>query len=106
MSWWNKFFDQARGLFGKSRKSPFTSNACEHGFVVNLRGEHVSYDHVVVAELKQENANRVSLFYSLMKEHEIRPCGLSKYCIGAIALYPELKYNSFKEKIILIDKLI
>lgn len=76
------------------------------GLAFEFNGKDVSYNHVVVAELKQENANRVSLFYSLMKEHEIRPCGLSKYCIGAIALYPELKYNSFKEKIILIDKLI
>jgi hypothetical protein len=76
------------------------------GLAFEFNGKDVSYDHVVVAELKQENANRVSLFYSLMKEHEIRPSGMSKYCIGAIALYPALKYNSFKEKIILIDKLI
>ncbi len=69
-------------------------------------GKKISYDHVVIAELKQENANRSSLFYSIMKKNGIRPNGMSKYCVGTVALYPELKYNSFKEKILLIDKLI
>ncbi len=64
-----------------------------------------SLEHVVIAELKQEKANRESVFYSLMKKSGIRPSGLSKYCIGAVALYPNLKYNNFKEKLILIDKL-
>jgi len=64
-----------------------------------------SLEHVVIAELKQEKANRESVFYALMKKNGIRPSGLSKYCIGAVALNPNLKYNNFKEKLILIDKL-
>lgn len=63
------------------------------------------YDHIVIAELKQENVNRESLFYSLMKKHEIRPSGMSKYCVGVISLFAELKYNVFKEKLLLIEKL-
>jgi hypothetical protein len=63
------------------------------------------FDHLVVAELKQENVNRNSLFYSLMKEHHIRPNSISKYCVGGIALNPELKANNFKDKVLLIDKL-
>ena len=69
-------------------------------------GVKKSYDHIVIAELKQENANRESLFYSLMKKNGIRPNGMSKYCVGAVALYPKQKYNNFKEKILLIDKLV
>lgn len=64
-----------------------------------------AFDHLVVAELKQENVNRKSLFYSLMKEHHVRPNSISKYCVGGIALNPELKGNNFKNKILLIDKL-
>lgn len=69
-------------------------------------GNEINYEHVVIAELKQENANRNSLFYSIMKKNGIRPNGMSKYCVGTVALYPDQKYNNFKEKILLIDKLI
>lgn len=63
------------------------------------------YNHVVIAELKQENINRKSLFYETMKKNIIRPNGFSKYCIGAITLDPDLKYNNFKSNILLLDKL-
>lgn len=63
------------------------------------------FDHLVVAELKQENVNRKSLFYTLMKENGIRPNSMSKYCVGGITLNPNLKSNNFKDKILNIDKL-
>lgn len=66
--------------------------------------EH-QYDHVVIAELKQDGVNRNSLFYRLMKENGVRPTGMSKYCLGAMSLDSELKYNNFKPKKLLIDKL-
>ena len=65
----------------------------------------IVYDHVVIAELKQGNVNRGSAFYALMKENQIRPYSISKYCVGAVSLNPNLKYNNFKEKLLLIDKL-
>jgi hypothetical protein len=65
----------------------------------------VVYDHLVIAELKQENVNRNSRFYSLMKENGISPYSISKYCVGAVSLNPTLKYNNFKDKLLLIDKL-
>ncbi len=65
----------------------------------------VVYDHLVIAELKQENVNRNSIFYSMMKENGIAPYSVSKYCVGAVSLNPELKYNNFKSKLLLIDKL-
>jgi hypothetical protein len=65
----------------------------------------VSHDHIVIAELKQEYEDRDSSFYSAMRRHDIRPNSISKYCVGAVGLYPELKYNNFKRKLILINKL-
>lgn len=64
------------------------------------------FDHIVIAELKQEREDRSSLFYRLMKTNGIRSNGMSKYCVGAATLFPTLKSNNFKEKILLIDKLI
>jgi hypothetical protein len=63
-----------------------------------------SYDFIVVAELKQENADRKSLFYSLMKENNVRPNSFSKYCVGVMA-FNDLKSNNFKTQKLLIDKL-
>ena len=63
-----------------------------------------AFEHVVIAELKQENVNRNSLFYNLMKSHGVRANSMSKYCVGGLTLNPELKANNFKDKILLIDK--
>jgi hypothetical protein len=63
------------------------------------------FDHIVIAELKQERLNRNSLFFRLMKQQGIRPGGFSKYCIGAITLDSNLKYNRFKQHQLLLDKL-
>ena len=64
-----------------------------------------SYPHIVIAELKQENVNRNSLFYQLMKKNLVRPNGFSKYCVGTAALNPSLKSNNFKDKLLLLEKL-
>lgn len=64
-----------------------------------------TFDHVVIAELKQERFDTNSPFYRLMKKNYVRPSGFSKYCIGAISLNAALKYNNFKEKLLLMDKL-
>ncbi|MFT4600821.1 MAG: hypothetical protein ACI857_000998 [Arenicella sp.] len=69
-------------------------------------GEHKEdFPHIVIAELKQENVNRNSLFFQLMKKNSVRPNGFSKYCVGTAKLNPLLKSNNFKEKLLLIDKL-
>ena len=69
------------------------------------KNKELTYDDIVIAELKQENVNRNSLFYRIMKSNGIRPNSMSKYCVGAMQLFPELKGNNFKDKIRMIDKL-
>lgn len=63
---------------------------------------------VVIAELKQPKLDRTSPFYQLMKDELIRPFRISKFCFGMIDLYetPLLKSNRFKEKRLLIQKLL
>lgn len=65
------------------------------------------FDKLVIAELKQEDLNRNSEFYQLMKKNQIRPYRLSKYCIGSIELYGEdrLKFNRFKKKLLYLKKI-
>lgn len=66
---------------------------------------HDVFDHLVVAELKQERINRQSLFYQLMKKNGIRRNGFSKYCVGVVTVNSEVKYNNFKPHLRLIEKL-
>ncbi|MFK7786228.1 MAG: polyphosphate polymerase domain-containing protein [Crocinitomicaceae bacterium] len=74
------------------------------------KGEQTSdLNYLVIAELKQAKVSRKSPFFKFMKERQIRPLRLSKYCIGVLQLAEgidsELKYNRFKKKLLKIDKL-
>jgi hypothetical protein len=97
---WNRF--SRITLVNAAQKERLTLDL-DLGF--SWEDETFSFSHIVIAELKQENVNRESLFYSLMKQNGILPNSISKYCIGAINLYPELKYNNFKSKTLLLNKL-
>lgn len=79
---------------------------------VNLKftmdDHEVSLDDVIIAELKQEEASRISPVFSLLKKHHIRPNRISKYCIGLISMLGQdkIKYNRFKKKLLILNKLI
>lgn len=64
-------------------------------------------NYLVIAELKQVKVSRKSPFFRFMKERQIRPFRLSKYCIGILKISQEadVKYNRFKKKVLKIDKL-
>lgn len=62
-------------------------------------------NQIVIAELKQQKINRTSTFYQTVKRLQIRNVRISKYCTGIILLNKNLRYNSFKEKLLYINKL-
>ncbi len=64
-----------------------------------------SLENTIIGEVKQEKVNRNSPFMKLIKENGVRPIRVSKYCLGAKLLYPELKNNRFKQKHIHIHKI-
>jgi hypothetical protein len=69
----------------------------------NENGEH-AYPGVVVAELKQDR-NAASPLSALLHRHHIRPCRMSKYCIGLASVEPGLRQNNFKRKLRNLNKL-
>lgn len=71
----------------------------------NWQGEEKKYEDLVVAELKQGRANRESLFFQQMKKNGIRPNRMSKYCVGLLMMRSELKYNNFKKRLLIIEKI-
>ncbi len=51
---------------------------------------------IVIAELKQERADRSSHFVEIMRAMGQRPAGMSKYCVGMLTLQRPVKHNAFK----------
>ena len=64
-----------------------------------------AYKNLVIIEVKQERFDRSSSVVQELKKMQINPYSLSKYCIGMISIYNELKYNRFKKKLIKINKI-
>ena len=64
-----------------------------------------SFESIVVAEVKKDRVAQSSKFRLLAKRHHILPARLSKYCISTVNLNKDVKYNRFKEKVLLINKL-
>ena len=60
---------------------------------------------LVIAELKQENYNRQTLFAKILKGKLIRPERVSKYCLGVALLEEDIKKNEIKAKLRKINTL-
>lgn len=71
----------------------------------SYENEHHVLNYLVIAEVKQEQVNLNNPFINLLKEKSIRENSISKYCIGSLLCYSGLKYNNFKDKLLLLDKL-
>lgn len=60
---------------------------------------------VVIAELKQERADRTSPFVRIMRERVFAASGMSKYCVGLLLLGLNVKHNAFKAVLLKLDKI-
>jgi hypothetical protein len=63
-----------------------------------------SFEQLAIAEVKTPR-NSTPQFHNIMRSLGIREGGMSKYCLGMIALYPDLKYNLFKQEYLRLQKL-
>jgi hypothetical protein len=69
------------------------------------KGDRIqAYPDLVIAELKQERC-AVSAFKPIMAELNIGEFGISKYCLGIIAMNKGIKQNNFKLKLHYLNKL-
>ncbi len=62
------------------------------------------YKGLVIVEVKQERFDRRSPVVCALKRYRIHPYSLSKYCIGMLCHYKDLKQNAFKRKLLKIKK--
>ena len=68
-------------------------------------GRTIALSKMVIAEVKQEKYTASSDFIQLMRENRIQQMRISKYCIGCCLLYDNLKYNNFKLKLLILNKI-
>ncbi|UAM97300.1 polyphosphate polymerase domain-containing protein [Polaribacter litorisediminis] len=71
----------------------------------SIKDQEKKYHNLVVIEVKQRKFDRKSTVVKVLKKYRYNPYSISKYCIGMVNLYKELKYNLFKQKLIKIDKI-
>ncbi len=60
---------------------------------------------LAVTEVKQEQFSQSSDFIQLLHSEKIQPTRMSKYCIGTILLNKHIKYNRFKRKLLILNKI-
>jgi len=60
---------------------------------------------VAVVEIKRNGHSGSHPFQLELKRLGIRPGSMSKYCIGSISLFPDLKYNNFKKTNLAIERI-
>ena len=74
---------------------------------LKLFNDHSSFmlDYLVIAEVKHQWASANMGFKKLLQEERIFPKRISKYCLGTNLLYPDVKNNRFKPKILYLNKL-
>jgi len=55
------------------------------------------WDNYAILEIKQAKKNTNAPLFKYAKKEGYRPSKMSKYCTGMYQIYPNLKYNRFKE---------
>jgi VTC domain len=67
--------------------------------------EKIEIPNLIIAEVKQ-NKKQESRFIRLMKKLHIREGGISKYCLAIIKTKRDIKKNSFKPKLLTLQKIM
>ncbi|MFH2096655.1 MAG: polyphosphate polymerase domain-containing protein [Bacteroidota bacterium] len=68
-------------------------------------GEIKSLPYLVIAEIKQEGFSNSTEFIKILRSERVYPSGMSKYCIGILQFFPDIKYNRFKARLLSLNKL-
>ena len=97
---WNRF--ERITLVSKTIRERVTLDIGVH---FKIQTGAIQIPGVVVGELKQERFDRTSAFFRHMRSLGSRPTGFSKYCVGTVLLYPQLKRSQARPKLRMLAKL-
>lgn len=88
-------------LFHKTLKEKITLDT---NLAFHKNGEKKGFPDLIIAEVKQKKINNNSEMIKTLRNFRITPLRFSKYCFGVFLFFPELKYNRFKERNLLLRK--
>jgi hypothetical protein len=117
-----KQFLEENSIFGSKVLEPMLANSFKRITLVNneqtervtidfdllfhnyLTGEDKPVENLLILEIKQDGTE-YSHLKELLNQMRIKPQSFSKYCMGTVLTNPYIKYNRFKRKWSLINKL-
>ncbi len=70
-----------------------------------LNGSDVKLPFLSIIEIKMGRSSGISKLERILRDSNIMPFKISKYCIGSVLLNKDLKSNRFKIKLITLNKL-
>lgn len=99
---WNEY--KRITLVSKDKKERVT---LDFDLSFSWKDQKIEKRGVVIAEIKQDNINRRSKAYRVLKDLGVRTYRVSKYCLGVLAIYSvnSPKQNRFKQKLLKINKI-
>ncbi len=97
---WNSF--SRITLVSKYRQERLTLDI---GYRHGWQEEEGSLPGIAIAEVKQRRFTFESDFLQKLRPMNIRRTGFSKYCTGIADLYPQVKYNRFKRRFLMLERL-
>ena len=71
----------------------------------HMNDRSAALPELVIIEVKRDENSAASEVLKFLKHRLVRPESMSKYCLGVVMLYPELKSNNFKQKLLKIEKI-
>lgn len=75
------------------------------GFKPFEKGKLVEHPDMVIVEVKQKRFSRLSPMIEALHEHKVYPIRISKYCLGVLTCFQNIKRNAFKPKLLRISKI-
>lgn len=69
-------------------------------------GASKHFENLVIAEIKQPRYRPASEFIRAMRAFGIDEIRISKYCMGILHIYKDVKYNRFKPKLLRLNKIM
>ena len=68
-------------------------------------GKEISVNEIAIIEIKQSKTSLLNGIIASLRNMQVYPSSISKYVLGLILTHPEIKHNTFKPLLQLINKI-
>ncbi|MCU0324582.1 MAG: polyphosphate polymerase domain-containing protein [Spirosomaceae bacterium] len=98
-------------LWVKYRRITLVSKTTAERLTIDLNltfeneNQSKNFDDVVIAEIKQEQLSG-SPIVEILKQYQLREGSISKYCLGIMSIFSNVKFNNFKPKYLYLQKIL